>query len=177
MTGHLSLVPVKVRAPESLHGLDINPSYVPQSLLGLITGQETNGGLFFDSVTVTVRPGTQDLFYLSGSSTTSDGPQDRASHQTYCGKTEGEESSASRDHPALQDVIDLLKGHFSIKGHLDNGCQDIMMGKCNTVLLHGEKIDSIYLCIIALLITNEIKMIEFFALANFINLSVLLHFH
>uniref|UniRef100_A0A096MBV4 Kinase non-catalytic C-lobe domain containing 1 n=1 Tax=Poecilia formosa TaxID=48698 RepID=A0A096MBV4_POEFO len=101
VTGHLSLVPVKVRAPESLHGLDINPSLVPQSLLGLITGQETN--LFFDSVSVTLRPGTQDIFYLSGSSTTG--------------------------QPALQDVIELLKGHFSIKGHLDNGRQDVMMGE------------------------------------------------
>ncbi|PWA25788.1 hypothetical protein CCH79_00001380 [Gambusia affinis] len=133
LTGHLSLVPVKVRAPESLHGLDINPSFVPQSLLGLITGQETNGGLFFGSVSVTMRPGTQDLFYLSGSPTTSDGSQDCSSHQTYCEKTEtkteGEKSSASRDQPALQDVIDLLKGHFSVKGQLDNGRQDIMMGE------------------------------------------------
>ncbi|KAM4729318.1 kinase non-catalytic C-lobe domain-containing protein 1 [Anableps anableps] len=133
MTGHLSLVPVKVRAPESLHGLDINPSLVPQSLRGLITGQESNGGLFIDSVSVTVRPGTQDLFYLSGSSTISDISLDHASHQMYCGKTDtktqGEKDSASRDQPALQDVIDLLKGHFSIKGYFDNGHQDIMMGE------------------------------------------------
>lgn len=148
MTGHLSLVPVKVRAPESLHGLDINPSLVPQSLRGLITGQENNGGLFIDSVSVTVRPGTQDLFYLSSSSSVmSDSSLDHASHNVCCGKTDtktqGEKDCATRDQPALQDVIDLLKGYFSIKGCLDNGCQDFIMGmyswKSVIVLLYGEK--------------------------------------
>ncbi|MEQ2260968.1 hypothetical protein XENORESO_003807, partial [Xenotaenia resolanae] len=130
MTECLSLVPVKVRAPKSLNRLDITPSLVPQSLRGLITGQMSNGGLFIDPVSGTVRSGTQDLFYLSGSS---DSSLDHASHQAYCGqtdtKTQGEKEALFRDQPALQDVIDLLKGQFSTTGCLDNGCQDIIMGK------------------------------------------------
>ncbi|MEQ2192551.1 hypothetical protein XENOCAPTIV_013351, partial [Xenoophorus captivus] len=96
---------------------------------GLITGQMSNGGLFIDPVSGTVRSGTQDLFYLSGSS---DSSLDHASHQAYCGqtdtKTQGEKETIFRDQPALQDVIDLLKGQFSTTGCLDNGCQDIVMG-------------------------------------------------
>ncbi|XP_047207511.1 kinase non-catalytic C-lobe domain-containing protein 1 isoform X4 [Girardinichthys multiradiatus] len=130
MTECLSLVPVKVRAPKSLNRLDITPSLIPQSLRGLITGQMSNGGLFIDPVSGTVRSGTQDLFYLSGSS---DSSLDHASHQACCGqtdtKTQGEKEALFRDQPALQDVIDLLKGQFSTTGCLDNGCQDIIMGK------------------------------------------------
>ncbi|KAM4599291.1 kinase non-catalytic C-lobe domain-containing protein 1 isoform 2-T2 [Fundulus diaphanus] len=133
MTGHLSLVPVKVRAPEALHGLDINPSLVPQSLQGLMTGQEGKGVLFIDSMSVTMRPGTQNLFCVSGGSVISDSSLDDPAHQMYCGQTDnkaqGERESASRDQHALQDMTDLLKGQFSINGCLDNGRQDIIMGE------------------------------------------------
>lgn len=132
MTGHLSLVPVKVRAPQSLHGLDINSALVPQSLRGLITGQRRNEDLFIDSVSVRVRPGNHDQFYCRNGSVISDNFLDHSSHQVYDGQTEsktkGEKECASRIHHALQDVFDLLKGHFSTNGCLDNGCQDIIMG-------------------------------------------------
>ncbi|KAE8280313.1 hypothetical protein D5F01_LYC20872 [Larimichthys crocea] len=141
-TGHLSLVPVQVRAPESLLGLDINLSLVPQPLQGLITVPENSDGPSVNSVNVPVRPEPQDYSppspYFKGSSIDSDSPLEHSTPMAYNGQTnqgtQGENQSPSESispkvHPALQEVIDLLKGEFSLDGYLDNGHEDISMGE------------------------------------------------
>ncbi|XP_054456765.1 kinase non-catalytic C-lobe domain-containing protein 1 [Anoplopoma fimbria] len=142
-TGSLSLVPVQVRAPESLLGLDINLSLVPQPLQGLITGPESADGPFINCLNTPVRPGLRDCdppsSYFKGSSVISDSPLERSvpganNGQTNPG-TQGEkqppsESISPKVHPALQEVIELLNGEFSLNGHLDNGHEDIAMGEC-----------------------------------------------
>ncbi|XP_072247535.1 kinase non-catalytic C-lobe domain-containing protein 1 isoform X2 [Leuresthes tenuis] len=141
-TGHLSLVPVQVRAPESLLGLDINLSLVPQPLQELITVPESNDGLFIDCLNVPVTAGAQkyDLpsSNFSSSSIISDSSLEHTVHRAYNEQTnpitQGEsrfvaKSAPPKVHPALQEVIDLLKGEFSLSGYLDNGHEDIAMGE------------------------------------------------
>ncbi|XP_069545996.1 kinase non-catalytic C-lobe domain-containing protein 1 isoform X1 [Brachyistius frenatus] len=141
-TGHLSLVPVQVRAPESLFGFDINLSLVPQPLQGLITLPESAKGPFIDCLNVPVRPGPEEYgppsSYNSGSSIITDSPLENTVPRTYNGqtspRTQGENQTPSdsispKVHPALQEVIDLLKGEFSLDGYLDNGHEDIAMGE------------------------------------------------
>lgn len=141
-TGHLSLVPVQVRAPESLLGLDINLSLVPQPLPGLITVPESTGGPFINCLNVALRPEAQGYgppsSYFNGSSIISDIPLEHSVPRAYNGQTNpgtGENQSPSESispqvHPALQEVIDLLKGEFSLDGYLDDGLEDIVMGMC-----------------------------------------------
>lgn len=142
-TGHLSLVPVQVRAPESLPGLDINLSLVPQPLQGLIAVRENSDGSFVNCLNVPVRPEAQDhglpTSYFNGSSIMSDSSMEHRVLSTHCGRTTSErqgdkqspfESVPPKVHPALKEVIDLLKGEFSFDGHLDNGHEDIAMGMC-----------------------------------------------
>ncbi|XP_013887861.1 protein very KIND [Austrofundulus limnaeus] len=76
-TGRLSLVPVQIRAPRSLLGLDINPSLVPQPLQELISSPESSKGLFVDCVSVTLRAEgqNQDSFPQSSESRVHNGPQ------------------------------------------------------------------------------------------------------
>ncbi|XP_071337393.1 kinase non-catalytic C-lobe domain-containing protein 1 [Trachinotus anak] len=140
-TGRLSLVPVQVRAPESLLGLDINLSLVPQPLQGLITVPENAEGPFINGLNVPVRPEAQEYgpaSYFNGSSIISNSPLEHKVPRAYNGQTnpgtQGENQSASAStppkvHPALQEVIDLLKGEFSLNGNLDNGNEDIAMGE------------------------------------------------
>lgn len=140
-TGHLSLVPVQVRAPEALLGLDINLSLVPQALQGLITVPESTDGPFINCLNVPVRPGPQDYgppsSCFNGSSIISYSPLEHSVPRAYNGQTnpgaQGESQSPSefispKVHPALQEVIDLLRGEFSLDGYLDNGHEDIDMG-------------------------------------------------
>ncbi|KAM9345440.1 kinase non-catalytic C-lobe domain-containing protein 1 [Symphorus nematophorus] len=141
-TGHLSLVPVQVRAPDSLLGLDINLSLVPKPLQGLITVPENSDGQFTDCLNVPVRPKPQDYGPSSscfkGSSIISDSPSEHSVPRPYNGQTnigtQGENQPPSESippniHPALQEVIDLLKGEFSLDGYLDNGHEDVAMGE------------------------------------------------
>lgn len=140
-TGHLSLVPVQVRAPESLLGLDINLSLVPQPFQGLITVPENSEGPYMDCQNVPVRPKPQDYVppssYFKGSSIISDSPLEFSAPRAYIGQTnpatQGDDQSPSEPvspkvHPALKEVIDLLKGEFSLDGYLENGQEDIAMG-------------------------------------------------
>ncbi|XP_053189054.1 kinase non-catalytic C-lobe domain-containing protein 1 [Scomber japonicus] len=142
-TGHLSLVPVQVRAPESVLGLDINLSLVLQSLQGLITVPESTDGPLINCQTVPERPEPQQYdpssSYFNVSSISSDSPLEHSVPGAYNGQinaeTRGENQSPSgsnfpKVHPALQEVIDLLKGEFSLDGCLDNGHEDIAMGEC-----------------------------------------------
>ncbi|XP_070772308.1 kinase non-catalytic C-lobe domain-containing protein 1 isoform X2 [Enoplosus armatus] len=141
-TGHLSLVPVQVRAPESLLGLDINLSMVPQPLQGLITGPESTDSPFINCLNVPVSPELQDhgppSSYFNGNTVISDSPLEHCVPRAYNGQTnpraQGENQSPSESvtpkvHPALQEVIDLLKGEFSLDGYLDNGHEDVVMGE------------------------------------------------
>nr|XP_020507638.1 kinase non-catalytic C-lobe domain-containing protein 1 isoform X1 [Labrus bergylta] len=138
-TGHLSLVPVHVRAPESLLGLEIDLSLVPQPLQGLITAPGSPVGAFMNCLT---EPEHQDYCTPSplfkGSSTFSDSPLEHRVHRYYNRHTDQgtrnedrapSESVSPKVHPALQEVIDLLKGEFSLNGCLDNGHEDIAMGE------------------------------------------------
>lgn len=140
-TGHLSLVPVQVRAPESLLGLDINLSLVPQPLQGLITVPESTDGPFINCLNVPVSSEQQDYgppsSYFNGSSVIPDSSLEHSVPRAYNGQTnpgtQGENQSPSESispkiHHALQEVIDLLKGEFSLDGYLDNGHEDIAMG-------------------------------------------------
>lgn len=138
-TGHLSLVPVQVKAPESVLGLDINLSLVPRPLRGLVAVPESTDGSFIDCLPV--RPRHQEYeppsSYFSGSSVIYDRCLEHAVLGARNGqtnpRTRGEsrtslKSSSINVHPALQEVIDLLKGEFSLDGYLDNGHGDIAMG-------------------------------------------------
>uniref|UniRef100_A0A8C4ESM3 Kinase non-catalytic C-lobe domain containing 1 n=1 Tax=Dicentrarchus labrax TaxID=13489 RepID=A0A8C4ESM3_DICLA len=140
-TGHLSLVPVQVRAPESLLGLDINLSLVPQPLQGLIAVPENTDAPFINCLNVPVKPEPQDYgpsSYFKGSAIFSDSPLEHSVPRAYNGQTDpgtqGENQSSSESispkvHPALQEVIDLLKGEFSLDGYLDNGHEELAMGE------------------------------------------------
>ncbi|XP_042358394.1 kinase non-catalytic C-lobe domain-containing protein 1 [Plectropomus leopardus] len=141
-TGHLSLVPVQVRAPEALLGLDINLSLVPQALQGLITVPESTDGPFIDCLNVPVMPGPRSYgppsSCLNGSSVISDSLLKHNVPTANNGQSnpgaQGEKRSPSESvspkvHPALQEVIDLLRGEFSLDGYLDNRHEDIAMGE------------------------------------------------
>ncbi|XP_068431018.1 kinase non-catalytic C-lobe domain-containing protein 1-like, partial [Clinocottus analis] len=142
-TGHLSLVPVRVRAPECLLGLDINLSLVPQPLQGLIAGPESADGPFINCLDASARPGPRDSgpppSCFDSSSVISDRPLKRrvpGAHKgptnpgTQCENQPPSESIPPEVHPALQEVIALLKGELSLDGHVDNGHEDIAMGEC-----------------------------------------------
>ncbi|XP_023281710.1 protein very KIND [Seriola lalandi dorsalis] len=141
ITGRLSLVPVQVRAPESLLGLDINLSLVPQPLQELITVPENVEGPFINCLNVPVRPEAQEYgppSYFNSSSIISNSHLEHSVPRTHIGQTnpgmQGEnqspsESTPSKVHPALKEVIDLLKGEFSLNGYLNNGSEDIAMGE------------------------------------------------
>lgn len=140
-TGRLSLVPVQVRVPESLLGLDINLSLVPQPFQGIIPVPEKSDGPYMDCLNVPVRPKPQDcvppLSSFNGSSSVSDSPLEDSAPRAYIGQTnpatQSNDQSPSEPispkvHPALKEVIDLLRGEFSLDGYLENGHEDIAMG-------------------------------------------------
>lgn len=158
-TGHLSLVPVQVRAPESLLGLDINLLLVPKSLQGLITVPESTDGPFINCQTVPGRPEPQEYgplsSYFNGTSIISDSSLEHNVPRAYDGQTnvgtQGENqppsgSNSPKVHPALQEVIDLLKGEFSLDGYLDNGNKDVAMGMYLWIMVQNHYI---YICIIS----------------------------
>ncbi|KAM3833836.1 kinase non-catalytic C-lobe domain-containing protein 1 [Diretmus argenteus] len=115
-TGHLTLVPVHVRAPESIPGLEINLPLVPKQSLH----PEGTEGLLINCLT---RPQHQEFgppaSCFNGSSIT----HDHTVSTSYNGEDE------PQIHPALQDMIDLLKGEFAVHGYLGNGEEDLGMGE------------------------------------------------
>ncbi|XP_034538263.1 kinase non-catalytic C-lobe domain-containing protein 1 isoform X2 [Notolabrus celidotus] len=131
-TGHLSLVPVHVRAPESFQGLDINLSLVPQPLQRLITAPESTDDQFNNCLD---EPEHQDYdsqsYFFKGSSIISDSTPAHSSPRAYNRRTDAgtHNEDQLKVHPTLQEVIDLLKGEFSLDGCLDNGHEDIAMGE------------------------------------------------
>ncbi|CAG6017900.1 unnamed protein product [Menidia menidia] len=141
-TGHLSLVPVQVRAPESLLGLDIDLSLAPRPLRELVTLPEGKCGLLVHCLDAPPTAGVQKCDAPSdnfgGSSILFDSsPEHREpSAQTNPQTRGGSKSTPPKVHPALQEVIDLLKGEFPVSGHLDNRHGDIAMGEYIFSLKH-----------------------------------------
>lgn len=131
-TGHLSLVPVQVRAPESLLGLDIDLSLVPQPFQELISAPESSEAPIMNGPTVPERPRPQDDVPPSsdfkGSSITT--APEFCAPRAHTGKTSPapSEPASPQVHPALKEVIDLLKGEFSLDGFLEDGPEDVAMG-------------------------------------------------
>ncbi|CAN9500046.1 unnamed protein product [Ophioblennius macclurei] len=138
-TGHLSLVPVQVRAPESLLGLDINLSLIPPPLQELMAPNESAEEPFVDCQNVPARPAPFEYVLppsLYGGNSIM--PHEHAVPRAYNGetswRTEEEkrsypEPASPKVHPTLQEVINLLRGEFSLHGFLDNGHEDVAMGE------------------------------------------------
>lgn len=122
-TGQLFLVPVQVKAPETVQGLDINLSLVPQSLKGLLANTQISNNTSINQQNVS-------QYQKQGLATLDD-------NCSFVGESENGHADLRRHvadlspevHPALQEVIDLLKGEFTLNGSLDNGHEDIAMGE------------------------------------------------
>ncbi|KAK2823974.1 hypothetical protein Q5P01_021149 [Channa striata] len=140
-TGYLSLVPVQVRAPDSALGLDINLALIPQPFQGLITVPESADGSFIKRLNEPVRPGRQyyspPSSFFNGSPVISESLLEYGVRRTFNGQTNHtqrdsqspSESISPKVLPALQEVIDLLKGEFSLDECLHNGHEDVAMGE------------------------------------------------
>lgn len=114
-TGRLSLLPVLLRAAQSLPGLDIKPSLVPDLFLNVVPVPEDGGRC-------------DDLPAWScfkGSALISDSRDPSGSLQQ---EEQGSRLPSTQVHPALTDVIHLLKGEFSLDGYLGSGHEDVAMG-------------------------------------------------
>ncbi|KAL6101533.1 kndc1 [Pungitius sinensis] len=143
-TGRLCLVPVQVRSPEFLLGLDLNLSHVPRTLQGLITGPESVDGPFIKCLHAPMRPGPHECGlpspHFEGSSINPDSALDRGVQRACNGQSPGtqdsgqnrppSESISPKVHPALQEVIKLLSGECSLDVHLANEHEDIGLGDC-----------------------------------------------
>lgn len=132
-TGRLSLLPTLVRAPQSLPGLDINPSLVPDLFLDVIPVPE-NSVHYGNNLNVPTGGESEDYMRASssfkGSTNISDldSNDDSVFIQQKDAATQGSALTSTEVHPALAEVIHLLKGEFSLDGYLDNGHEDIAMG-------------------------------------------------
>ena len=56
-------------------------------------------------------------------------PMSESSSGETCSRAEGESLSSPQIHPALQEVIALLRGEFAFDGYLENGEEDLAMGE------------------------------------------------
>ncbi|KAM8851731.1 kinase non-catalytic C-lobe domain-containing protein 1 [Synchiropus picturatus] len=139
-TGRLSLVPIQVQAPKSFPGLEINLSLSEQALQGLITNPEGTDGAFIACQSVLMKdepriytqpsPCFKDSSSIFDSSPLSNTPTAYDEHTIPRSQVEiTPESGSSGVVPALQEVIDLLKGEFSLNSRLDNEHQESPMGE------------------------------------------------
>lgn len=129
-TDRLSLLPVRGRAPQSLPGLDINPSVVPHLFLGAVPVPENSDQHADGPHILEHEDDTRALPYFKGSAVISDldsNDDSRFIQQKDTAKQNSAPSSA-QVHPALMEVIRLLKGEFSLDGYLDSGHEDVVMG-------------------------------------------------
>lgn len=134
-TGHISLLPVQLRAPQSLLGLDVNLSTVQQHFQRLVTAPDNPYAPHTNGLNVPVRPRAQDyltpLSFISGTSVVSDSRMELDA-PTRCAVQTGHqpppEAASPEVHPALKEVIDLLKGEFLLQTTWEKGCEDIAMG-------------------------------------------------
>lgn len=134
-TGQISLLPVQLRAPQSLLGLDINLSTVQQHFQRLVTAPDNPHDPHLNGLSVPVRPEPQDYPtlppFISGASIVSDSRVELDSARRYAAQTGNQppsETASPEVHPALREVIDLLKGEFSLHDSWDKGYEDIVMG-------------------------------------------------
>lgn len=129
-TGRLSLLPVLVRAPQALPGLDINPSLVPHLFLNVVPVPENSEQHANGPIVLEHEGDTRAWSHLKDSAVISDLDSNDGSGFIQR-KDAAEQSSAptsAQVHPALTEVIRLLKGEFSLDGYLDGGHEDVAMG-------------------------------------------------
>lgn len=128
-TGRLSLLPVLVKAPQSLPGLDINPDLVPDLFLDVVPVPE-NSGQHAGELNVGAGGESEDgmraLSHFEGSGVVSE--LDSTESCTRVAAKRGSALRSAEVHPALTEVIHLLKGEFSLHGYLDCGREDVAMG-------------------------------------------------
>ncbi|CDQ79901.1 unnamed protein product [Oncorhynchus mykiss] len=109
LTGHLTLVPVQITVPESLHGLELNlPLTSSSSYLQASMPHPHNGE-------VGPRTGEGEGEHLS------------ESHGPPQGDSLPPPSPLM--NPSLQEVIGLLRAEFAFNGYLENGVEDLAMGE------------------------------------------------
>ncbi|XP_028982894.3 kinase non-catalytic C-lobe domain-containing protein 1-like [Betta splendens] len=129
-TGRLSLVPVQVRAPDFLPGLDINVSLIPQPLQELITAGQSTGGARMNSLNEPRDCSPPLSPFSDRKHSVSEAPEGGTNHNlTQRLSRSSPVCVSSKVLPALQEVIDLLKGEFSLSGCLENKQEDISMGE------------------------------------------------
>uniref|UniRef100_A0A4W5M7R7 Kinase non-catalytic C-lobe domain containing 1 n=1 Tax=Hucho hucho TaxID=62062 RepID=A0A4W5M7R7_9TELE len=147
LTGHLTLVPVQITVPESLHGLELNLPLTSSS--SYLQGQPTHPGGPRDHLTP--GQGAEPLLKCLNGSTCSR-PSDPTASMPHphngeggprTGEGEGEHLSESHGpplgdsppppsplmNPSLQEVIGLLRAEFAFDGYLENGVEDLAMGE------------------------------------------------
>lgn len=132
-TGRLSLLPVLVRASQSLPGLDINPSLVPHLFLNTMS-VPGNSSESANYVNVHASDESEDSTQASsrflGSAIISDldSNNDSVFVQQKDAAKQDSALTSTAVHPALTEVIHLLKGEFSLDRYLDGGHEDVAMG-------------------------------------------------
>lgn len=126
----LSLLPVRVRAPQSQSGLGINPSLVPHLFLGVVpvpenSDQHANGPNILQH-----EDDARALPCFKGSAVVShvDSNDDSGFIKQKDPAKQNSSPTCAQAHPALMEVIRLLKGGFSSDGYLDTGHEDVVMG-------------------------------------------------
>ncbi|KAM4607912.1 kinase non-catalytic C-lobe domain-containing protein 1 [Polymixia lowei] len=146
-TGRLTLVPVQITAPESIPGLELRLPLIPNSIQEQTIYPESADDTSINCMTVSVSPKRQNFgpppSCFDASSINYNGHLERNVPITQNGKvdprTHSEDESPSEScgsptlspnvHPALQEVIELLKGEFAFDGYLENGQEDLAMGE------------------------------------------------
>lgn len=128
-TGHISLLPVQLRALQALLGLGINFSMVKQHFQRLVTAPDNPHDPHANSLKVPVRPKAQD--YSSPSSSVLDSHMELDA-STLCSVETGNrtptEMASPEVHPALKEVIDLLNGKFVLQSSRGKEHEDITIG-------------------------------------------------
>ncbi|CAB1343449.1 unnamed protein product [Coregonus sp. 'balchen'] len=147
LTGRLTLVPVQITVPESIHGLELNLPVTSSS--SYLQGQPTHPGGPRDHLTP--GQGVEPLLDCLNGSTCSR-PSDPTASMPHphngeggprTGEGEGEHLSESHGppqgdsppppsplmNPSLQEVIGLLRAEFAFDGYLENGVEDLAMGE------------------------------------------------
>lgn len=147
LTGDLTLVPVQITVADSLHGLELNLPLTSSS--SFFQGQPTHPGGPRDHLT----PGQgaepllsclngsacsralDSLVSMSQSHNGEEGPktgerEDEPLSESH-GPPQGDSSPPLSPlmNPSLQEVIGLLRAEFAFDGYLENGLEDLAMGK------------------------------------------------
>lgn len=124
-TGRLSLLPVLVRAPHPLPGLDISPFLVPHLLLSVPSPTPEISVQRGERLSICGGPESEG--HIQDASE----PDDRGHPgvvRPHAAAKRGSDPAPAEVHPALTDVIHLLKGQFSLEGCLEHHQEDVAMG-------------------------------------------------